>query len=336
MSQVSVLWSLWWWVLLLSHSFVGLISGRNHDQRNNASWEIFESRGDISRKSRRSLILKAYPVPDVGTSELFSGKTVFGCLLKTWDTKELFPVQLRSFINESNIYMIRGTLFDNLKPLPMLQWPAIEFRPCPHFQHNIGHRNEKGHCASHSQIWLEFVFFDQDILEARYRYKPEYLTSTAFSSVSGTFQVKEDGALIKNNIPYLDDDLMFIFEDGIQVAPHFNISGLMADIQAAEPFDVLPLMNCSNIRQQNMVNTVLSSRSHSHGKHNINEEAQLSSSMCLAAYVIKRKAAKLLSRIVDVCGKRVEYQLTAFAEEEIITIGQLKSPRLPYFVDYFV
>lgn len=287
---------------------------------------------DNESNHHRSLILKVYPVPDVGSSLILSNRTVFGCQLKTWDSKELFPPVFRRYINVTNIYQIRSKLYDSLKPIPILQWAVMDFRPCPHFQHNVGHRAERGHCASHLQIWMEFAFFDHDVEEAYHRYKPEYLTSTSYSSVTGTFQVKEGGEYVKNGIPYSPNDLMLIFEDGVVSTPQLNMTNLLEDIQRTEPFDILPLMNCSEARLATMN---VASAAHGKSKHSlagVTDEVHAGSQVCLAAYVITRKAAITLSRLMDVCGRGIEMQLVALAQEEFISIRHLPPDR-SYFVD---
>ena len=287
---------------------------------------------DDESDHHRSLILKVYPVPDLGSSHVLPNRTVFGCQLKTWDSKELFPPAFRRHINSTNIYQLRTRLFDSLKPISMLQWAVMDFRPCPHFRHNVGHRAERGHCASHLQIWMEFAFFDHDVEEAYHRYKPEYLTSTSYSSVSGTFQVKEDGEHVKNGIPSSSNDLMFIFEDGVVPSPQFNMTHLLDDIQNAEPFDILPLMNCSQARLSMMNVAAAEHGKIKHSSLGAIDEVHAGSQVCLAAYVITRKAASTLQRLMDVCGRGIEMQLVALVQEEVISMRHLPSDRT-YFVD---
>jgi hypothetical protein len=285
--------------------------------------------------NRRNLILKVFPVADLGTSSLVSEHVVYGALIKTWESKEFFPLKFREFINETNIYQIRSALYDQMRPIPMLQWPAIEYRPCPTFSQNGGHRNERGHGASHLQVWLEFSFFDHDVNEARFRFRPEYISSSSYSSVSSTFQALENGTLLRNGQQYKDDDFIFLFEDAVQTTQFFNLTELIRDIQKSEPFDILPLMNCSQTRQQMISNSGITS--HHLNKHKSFTSEHLlqggTSNICLAAYAIKRKAARSLGRLVDICGRRIEQQLSSFAMEEFITIGQFAG-RAPYFVDY--
>ena len=55
--------------------------------------------------------------------------------------------------------------------------------------------------------------FDNDVLGAIHRPKPEYITSNTYSSVSGVFQAASNGSLYKNGIPFLDDDILIVLED---------------------------------------------------------------------------------------------------------------------------
>jgi len=99
-------------------------------------------------------------------------------------------------------------LMRQLKPLKLQYWPTVHTRPCPisagsrkafierpshglndtdpvyneqQMSHHIRgrgclHNSVDPNGWSHLQIWLDFVFFDPDVLSARKRRIPEYLT----------------------------------------------------------------------------------------------------------------------------------------------------------------
>lgn len=91
----------------------------------------------------------------------------------------------------------------HLLPFPLVEWPPIFTKPCPQFSH--GHKTERGVALAHYQIWLDFIFFDNDILDARQRPKPEYLTSNSYSSISGKYTAYENGTLFKDDVPFKDE-----------------------------------------------------------------------------------------------------------------------------------
>lgn len=100
------------------------------------------------------------------------------------------------------------------------QWPMINTHACPHYPHSGHARTERGFGLSHMQIWLEFYFFDHDIIDAMHRKVPEYITSNSYSSVSGVFSSVQNGSIYKNGIPFLDEDITLVFEDTAMWAPH--------------------------------------------------------------------------------------------------------------------
>ena len=71
-------------------------------------------------------------------------------------------------------------------PFPVVEWPPVFAGPCPQIRN--GHRTERGLAFAHYQIWLDFVFFDHDVLLAvdRKDIKESY-SSTTFSSIGTIF-----------------------------------------------------------------------------------------------------------------------------------------------------
>jgi hypothetical protein len=71
---------------------------------------------------------------------------------------------------------------------------------------------------------LEFYFFDHDVIDAMHRKVPEYISSNTYSSVSAIYTSVQNGSLYKNGIPFLDDDIMLVFEDSVTHLPQYMTS----------------------------------------------------------------------------------------------------------------
>jgi len=165
------------------------------------------------------------PTVDVGVSGVVPNITLYGGVIVSDQksiTSSLYThLEAHPHIehNKTQIGDVLQTRSSNVKrlssllPFDLLKWPVINTRPCPNYQHTGHNRLERGQGMSHLQIWLEFVFFDNDVLDARVRKTPEYITSNDYSSVSGIFQSVENGSLYKNGIPFKDDDIMIVLED---------------------------------------------------------------------------------------------------------------------------
>lgn len=180
-----------------------------------------------------------------------------------------------------NIQILRDVL-----PVPLTEWPAVFTRPCPTFLQ--GHSTERGVGMSHYQIWSDFVFFDNDVLLAREREKPEYLPGTPYSSISGRFRAYENGTLYKNDVLFSDKDIIMIFEDDVEsVIDELNTT--LAEELIAMNTDVLFLGWCEG----RMAKPV---------------------PLCAHAYAITRAGAKKLMKYYEPCGKAVDEQFVMMAK----------------------
>jgi hypothetical protein len=101
-------------------------------------------------------------------------------------------------------------------PFPVVEWPPVFTKNCPsRVLHHHTH-SERGLMLAHFQIWWEFVFFDHDVLLFRNQKKHSFplvgtYNSTAFSSVSGQFALTANGTLLKNGLPFREDDILVVF-----------------------------------------------------------------------------------------------------------------------------
>jgi len=174
------------------------------------------------------------PKIDVGVSGVVPNITLYGGVVVS-DKKSIIaslysPIEGHTH-EEHNLTHVEEVLkirHENVKnltsvtPFELLHWPMINTKPCPNYQHTGHNRLERGQGMSHMQMWLEFVFFDVDVLDARVRKVPEFITSNDYSSVSGIFQSVENGSLYKNNIPFLEEDIMLVLEDAAVLLPEYH------------------------------------------------------------------------------------------------------------------
>lgn len=256
----------------------------------------------------RHLAVVFNPVVDRGSSSWLSNTTVFLAQLKTFDCHDCPTADLHLNVTEASLYRDNVS---SILPITSVHWSILQSRPCPGFQGTSAHRVERGHGMSHLQIWEEFTFFDRDTDEARFRPKPEYLTSNSYSSVSGVFQAFANGTLLKNDVPYQDNDLQLVIEDGIVPVQNFSLNVLAKDLQQNK-FDMLMLMSCPVASHHHSSVHAAAVKHHGHARD--------APPICLSAYAITRSGARLLTSLFDVCGMRLDHQLAVLTNEGLIRV----------------
>lgn len=287
------------------------------------------------------LLCAKIPVPkiDHGSSSLVHGRTVFGAVIMS-DSKStiarmhLHPHSINdidetvrrilSFRLSNTDTLVKGFDFE------LYRWPMVNTQACPHYLHSKHSRSERGFGMSHLQVWMEFAFFDHDVLDAMGRPTPEYITSNSYSSVSGVFTALQDGSLIKNDSPFLDEDILLVFEDNAVWHRQFNnsesatadsdertktLSAVLSNISV----DVLSLSN------SNVLNTIFSnSNEHPAAASAVELSAGLraaGSAFTPSAYALTRRGARKLIAFYDHCGGTLEEQVAYFAEHGLLTIA---------------
>jgi hypothetical protein len=192
-----------------------------------------------------------------------------------------------SAIRSKNALKMIGQL-----PFPVTHWPPVFTKACPFTKHQ--HRTERGLVYAHYQIWLEFVFFDHDVLQnlARKQFKGLY-KSTAWSSRSGAFMAAENGSLYKNGLPFYEDDMIVIFEDDADIAVS-NVVGAMRDELSNMTTDLLYLGWC---------------------------EGRLAKPvpLCTQAYAMTRRGARKAIEYFEPCGLALDEQFVIWAKNNMIT-----------------
>lgn len=239
-------------------------------------------------------LLSFNPVVDLGNSSFLPNLTIHGVYLNIDSFQQphisTFPTSLKQI--------------QPLIPVPLVSWQSIYSKPCPYTSHTY-----QSHGMSHLQLYLEFIFFDQDVLEARHRPKPEFLISTSYSSISGTFQAFPNGTLLRNNILYLENDLLLVIESNVHMSPHYSAEKLRTEIQnKMSAHDMIILSKCTG-----------------HGKGSTGSALE-KHHICLSAYIISRQGARVLSKHYDICGKRLEQQIQSLSKAKLISVGFLEVP----------
>jgi hypothetical protein len=197
--------------------FIGQIGRGNTDNNNN-------------RPARRRLRGKETFDPALlGNSSMIQNITVFGAIImsdagekllemtKTWQDNDRTDVH-----NATDLAAVRSqharTMYGQM-PFPVVEWPPMFARPCPH--HRGGHKTERGLAYAHYQIWIDFIFFDNDVLQAVARgevTEDSGYHSSPFSSISGGYSAYKNGSLVKHGVPFKENDIIVIFEDDADIA----------------------------------------------------------------------------------------------------------------------
>lgn len=265
------------------------------------------------------------PIPDLGSNQLVPGITVHGAVIvgdQTNDQRAAFsslPATVASQVNYNHNDMIRNSNFQQMNaviPVPLCKWPTVYARPCPHYA-KAQKSTDKGNGLSHYQIWLEFIFFDHDLLEAVTRKPPEYLVSNAWSSNSATFQSFANRSFHKNGVPFLEDDIIIILEDSAYSAVNSSIE--MTSILRSElsnmTTDLVQLGWCDSSQQPPQ-----HQQSHSHTK----KFPHLTHS-CMYAYAVTRRGVRQLVKYFDVCSAQsLEEQVRSFTKYGWLTTRQAR------------
>ena len=174
----------------------------------------------------------------LGTSSFVFNRTVFGALLPSGyihGDKHLSHLrrQNQSLKNhdQQSANAQHHSISSDLKrtiselPFPVVHWPPVATKTCPSHRYGqmamTGLKPTGAIALAHYQIWLDFIYFDHDVIQAVKKNevkKDELYSSTYWSSTSGVFLASINGSLHKNGTPYYEDDIMIIFEDNVQIA----------------------------------------------------------------------------------------------------------------------
>ncbi|RYH00647.1 hypothetical protein EON65_48960 [archaeon] len=290
---------------------------------------------------RRKLV-EFHPVVDRGNSGLIIGKTVFAALLHVPIHSRDMPMANSHHDLNAQQRKTHEWLKQHL-PMPLTYWTYINSKSCPVFQsaqesHSTRHGHLTSHLLSHFQIWVDWVFFDHDVLGAVTRHPPEYVSSTSYSSISGHFQAYPNLTYTKNEVILRDQDVLWIFEDFLVVDRLRVLGGIRGvnatststdnlvtsqlreaivhHVGALDGYDIVQLYACNS--------TVASVEGGGGGGEGDHSPPTSSSPHCPFAYAITRHGARILADEIELCGSRsLEFQI-----QSLETWGHLKVLRI--------
>ena len=160
---------------------------------------------------------------------------------------------------------------------------------------------------AHFQIWWEFVFFDHDVLLFRNQKKHSFplvgtYNSTTFSSVSGQFALTANGTLLKNGLPFREDDILVVFEDDIDVAVSDHRAFLQDEFNAMN-VDLLFLGWCEGRLARPVP-------------------------LCSHAYALTRGGARKVLKHFEICGRALDEQFVIMGKNKWITYRTVDRKRV--------
>lgn len=242
-----------------------------------------------SSQSRKLIDHKEF-IPNLieGNVSLVPNATVYGAIIMSAATdshavgsKELSIAEQR----ELNAREMHRQL-----PFPVMEWPAVFTRACPRFRN--GHKTERGLALAHYQIWSDFVFFDHDILSQASKHKDGSFKSTSFTSTSSLFSY-ENGTFYRNGIPFLESDILVLFEDDADIAV-VDIQEVMRDELSSMSTDLLYLGWCNGRLARPVP-------------------------LCAHAYAVTRAGCRKLMNYFEPCGMALDEQFVIMGKNNWIT-----------------
>jgi len=257
-----------------------------------------------------------------GTQTLVPGRSIYGSVIMTDYMGDLTKAFLamngtaegamnpnfKAFQMAASRGAHSRTMLGSL-PFPVLEWPPIYTKNCPHRSRAVHTHTERGLALAHYQIWIEFSYFDHDVLKEKTNNRTDLkeYSSTDFSSVSNHFTYSAaNGTLLKDGIPFLDDDIMVIFEDDIEIAVH-NHSVILQEELSTMDVDLLFLGWCDGRLARPVP-------------------------LCAHAYAITRRASHKLIRHFEPCGKALDEQFVIMGKNKWITYRTAQRWRFDKFL----
>jgi hypothetical protein len=188
-----------------------------------------------------------------------------------------YQSRIKSFLRLENIRNLSAEL-----PFELVHWPSVVTRPCPQNRH--GHKTERGVSLAHYQIWLDFIYFDQDVIDLLQKglVKGIY-NSTTWTSTGGMFAASENGTLYKNNIPFQDNDILVVFEDDAESVILDTNNTVIEELSAMNT-DLLYLGWCEGRLARPVP-------------------------LCTQAYAVTRRGARKLVKYFEPCGPGIDEQM---------------------------
>lgn len=238
-----------------------------------------------------------------GTSTLVPNRTVIGAIIMsdtgdsnlemttTWKDGDATS-RVASAAEMAAIRARHAREMYNSLPFPTIEWPSVFTKACPQFRQ--GHRTERGLAFAHYQIWLDYIFFDDDVLQALQRKEVKGMyTSTAWTSTGAVYAAAQNGTLYKNGVPFLDDDILVVFEDDADIAVVDHNTSLVEELTAMTT-DILYLGWCDG-------------------------RAARPVPLCAHAYAITRRGVRKAVQHFEPCGLALDEQLVIMGKNKWLT-----------------
>ena len=267
--------------------------------------------GFINRKLRD---IKAEPSPlfnvsGLGTTQFILNRTICGAAILIGTDESRINVPSRSNVSfnstghskpdskNHHTSTLQSKVITDL-PFPVVRWPRFSTKLCPAHRprksSTTAHKSHPGLAFSHYQVWLDFIFFDHDVIQAVARNETNGIyRSTSFSSIGGKYAALENGILIKNDMPFYDDDIIVIFESDAHMLPH-GIKDILHSELSSMTTDILFLGWRDKF---------------------VNVDPPITS----FAYALTRHGARLVVKYFDPCAAGLDDQIAAMIRNRWIT-----------------
>ena len=175
-----------------------------------------------------------YEQPDSdfrGTTSFVMNKTIYGAIIisdygetphvkrhEISVTDHSLAERKRGYLREiaANRSMNARKMISNL-PFPVIHWPPVFGKACPYSKSQ--HKSERGLTYAHYRIWLDFVYFDNELLGKLERKEIKGVQGIDnLAYLEDTFAAAENGTLYKHGSIYRDENIIIIFEDDADIA----------------------------------------------------------------------------------------------------------------------
>jgi hypothetical protein len=175
-------------------------------------------------------------------------------------------------------------------PFPITEWSAVFTGPCP--IHQDGHTSERGLIWAHYRIIREFVHFDPEVLAQIPHYKQGPLTHTLYSE-QGPYVAYQNGSLYKDDVPFLEDDIITIFEDDAESAINDLNTTILEEFRQMTT-DILFLGWCEGRSARPVP-------------------------LCAHAYALTRRGARKVVKFLEPCGMALDEQFVIMARNNFVS-----------------
>ena len=199
----------------------------------------------------------------------------------------------------------------NQLPFPISGWPAIFTGPCP--TRHGSHKMERGLMLAHYRIIRDFTYFDPVLLllsrtkdhktgnsiKSAVSSSSNHTSTTDMISSDAAYVLHRNGSLFKNSIPFLDTDVLVVFEDDAESAIE-NLNVTIVQELSSMSTDILYLGWCEGRLARPVP-------------------------LCTHAYALTRKGARKLLKHLEPCGLALDEQLVIIIKNHHLTYRRVSA-----------